>query len=454
MKRFTLLLTTLLVLFSLTLSACAPAATPEPTAAPATKAPPTAVPPTAVPPTEVPPTAEPTAIPGPANPNLILATTTSTQDSGLLDVLIPLFESQTGYKVQTVAVGSGAAIQMGQEGNADVLLVHSPAAEYKFMDEGWGKERLLVMHNDFIMVGPAADPAGIKGKGPSDAMKAILAGGDADPTKVLFLSRADKSGTHTKELDMWKKATLDPAGTKPAWYMETGQGMGATLTIASEKGGYTLTDRATYLASKANLQLEILLEGNNALLNVYHVMTVDPGKWPKVNYDGALAFANFMIAPATQEEIGKFGMEKYGQALFFPDATKTDADLGLKPPAPASAAALTVTGLVTLELKLSDADLKALTVVEITAEHPKSGSQKYSGVKLSELLAKAQLKPEAKTLVFTASDGFSAELDVATVNACADCLVAFTDAAGVYQLVMSGQSSKLWVKTIIKIEAK
>jgi tungstate transport system substrate-binding protein len=314
------LLLTLVLVLAVALSACAPAATPEPTAAP------TAVPPTAEP-TAVPPTAAPA---GPANPDLILATTTSTQDSGLLDVLIPLFEQQTGYKVKTVAVGSGAAMQMGQEGNADVLLVHSPAAEKTFMTDGWGKERALIMHNDFILVGPAADPAKITGLGPTEAFTALAAAGVADPTKVLFFARADKSGTSTKELGIWTKANLDPAGTKPAWYVETGQGMGATLTIASEKGGYTLTDRATFLANKDKLQLEILVEKNNALLNVYHVITIDTAKWPKVNYEGAVAFLKFMTDPATQDVIGKFGVEKYGQALFIGDATKTDADLGLK----------------------------------------------------------------------------------------------------------------------------
>jgi len=274
---------------------------------------------------------EAAAVPAaPVNTNLILATTTSTQDSGLLDVLVPMFEKQTGYKVQTVAVGSGAAIQMGQEGNADVLLVHSPAAEKTFMSDGWGKDRALIMHNDFIVVGPASDPAQIKGQGPREAFLAIATAGAADPAKVLFIARADKSGTSTKELDFWKKAELDPAGTKPAWYVETGQGMGASLIIASEKGGYTLTDRATYVANKDKLQLEILLEGNNALLNVYHVMTVDNAKWPKVNYDGALAFLKFMADPATQDVIGTFGADKYGPPLFFADATKTDADLGLK----------------------------------------------------------------------------------------------------------------------------
>jgi tungstate transport system substrate-binding protein len=259
----------------------------------------------------------------PANPDLILATTTSTQDSGLLDVLIPMFEQQTGYKVKTVAVGSGEAIKMGQEGNADVLLVHSPTAEATFMKDGWGKERTLIMHNDFIVVGPAADPAKIKGLAPTEAFKAIAA------ASATFAARADKSGTSTKELGIWKKAAIDPATTKPAWYLETGQGMGATLTIASEKGAYTLTDRATFLANKDKLQLEILVEKDNSLLNVYHVITIDTAKWPKVNYDGAVAFQKFMTDPATQDVIGKFGVNKYGQQLFIPDATKTDADLGL-----------------------------------------------------------------------------------------------------------------------------
>lgn len=258
----------------------------------------------------------------PANPNIILATTTSTQDSGLLDVLVPLFEQQTGYKVQTVAVGTGAALKMGEEGNADVLLVHAPSSEKALMDAGFGKERFLVMHNDFIIVGPADDPAGIKGAGPADAFRAFFEKG------TPFVSRGDDSGTHKMELSFWAKAELDPAGQ--AWYIESGQGMGATLTIASEKAAYTLTDRATYLASKDNLDLEILVEGNKTLLNVYHVITVNTEKWPKVNYDGAIAFAKFLTDPATQKVIGEFGVDKFGAPLFFPDADKTDADLGLE----------------------------------------------------------------------------------------------------------------------------
>jgi len=293
-SRFTLSFS-LLIVFTLALGACSPA-TPAPIEAPA-------------------------AIP-PANPTLILATTTSTQDSGLLDVLIPLFEQHTGYTVQTVAVGTGAALKMAEEGNADVLLVHAPSSEKTLMDAGWGKDRFLVMHNDFVIVGPAADPAGIKGATAAvDAFKKIFDSGST------FISRGDDSGTNKMEISLWGKTNDDPKGVD--WYVESGQGMGATLTIASEKMAYTLTDRATYLANKANLSLDILVEGDPALLNVYHVITVNPDKWLKSNYDGALTFANFMIAKATQDVIGQFGVDKFGQPLFFPDADKTDADLGL-----------------------------------------------------------------------------------------------------------------------------
>lgn len=269
--------------------------------------------------------ATPASVPAPANPDLILSTTTSTQDSGLLDVLIPMFEKQLGYNVKVVAVGTGAALKMGKEGNADVLLVHAPSLEKPFMDGGYGKDRMLVMHNDFVVVGPSSDPAGIKGdNNAADAFKKIAS------SDTTFISRGDQSGTNTKELALWKAANLDPNSEKPDWYVESGQGMGATLTITSEKSAYTLTDRATYLAYKANLQLDIMVQGDNTLLNVYHVITVNPDKWPKVNYDGAIAFAKWITNPTIQKVIGNFGKDKFGQALFFPDADKTDADLGLQ----------------------------------------------------------------------------------------------------------------------------
>lgn len=260
--------------------------------------------------------------PKPARPDVILATTTSTQDSGLLDVLLPLFEQKTGYKIKPVAVGTGQALAMGEQGNADVLLVHAPDAELQTVAKGAAIERKLVMHNDFVIVGPSEDPAQVKSvKTSAEAFKAIAA------AKAVFVSRGDNSGTNSMEKNIWKSAGVTPGGD---WYLSTGQGMGQTLNVASEKMGYTLTDRATFLATQKNLHLEIVLQGEPALLNVYHVMQVNPAKFPKVNTDGARAFSDFMVAKETQDVIAKYGADKYGQALFFPDAGKTEAELGSK----------------------------------------------------------------------------------------------------------------------------
>ena len=259
---------------------------------------------------------------GAASRNLILATTTSTQDSGLLDLLVPLFEKESGYFVKTIAVGSGQAMAMGEKGEADVLLVHSPEAEKQFMAKGAGSSRRLVMHNDFIIVGPAADPARIRGAKTSvDAFRKIAQAGS------LFLSRGDNSGTHAKEKGLWKGAALTPEGQK--WYQQTGLGMGQTLNVAAEKKGYTLADRGTYLAMKKGLGMEILLEGDARLLNVYHVIEVNPARWPRVNAPAARAFADFMVSKKVQEIIGRFGVDRFGAPLFFPDAGKKPELLGL-----------------------------------------------------------------------------------------------------------------------------
>lgn len=253
--------------------------------------------------------------------SVILATTTSTQDSGLLDVLVPMFEKESGYQVKTISVGSGQAMKMGEKGEADVLLVHSPDAEKNFMTGGFGVSRRLVMHNDFVIVGPASDPAKIKGISAADAMKRIAQSG------TIFISRGDNSGTHAKEKGLWKGAAINPEGNK--WYQQTGLGMGQTLNVAAEKKCYTITDRATYLALKKNLGLEILVEGDGKLLNVYHVIELNPVKSPKINIPGGKAFADFMVAKKTQQVIGRFGVDKYGAPLFFPDAGKKPESLGL-----------------------------------------------------------------------------------------------------------------------------
>jgi tungstate transport system substrate-binding protein len=258
--------------------------------------------------------------PAPAKPDLILATTTSTQDSGLLDQLIPAFEKATGYKVKTVAVGSGQALKMGQQGNADVLLVHAPSAETDFMSAGYGVDRRLVAHNYFLVVGPSADPAGI-----ASATTAAAAFTKIASAKATFVSRGDGSGTETKELAIWKKATITPKGQ--AWYLQSGQGMGATLQIASEKRGYALTDNATFLASASKLQLTSLVTGDPFLLNVYHVIAVNPTKWPKVNSEGAKAFEDYVTGATGQTLITQFGTAKYGKALFVADAGKNESDV-------------------------------------------------------------------------------------------------------------------------------
>ena len=253
--------------------------------------------------------------------DVIMATTTSTQDSGLLDVLLPMFGKKTGYFVKTIAVGSGQAMAMGQKGEADVLLVHSPEAEKKFVADAYGVNRRLVMHNDYIIVGPAGDPAKIKGmKQGTEAFKKIAAAGS------LFLSRGDNSGTNSKEKAIWKASGTNPEGQK--WYQQTGLGMGQTLNVTGEKKGYTLADRGTYLALKKNLHLDILVEGDAILLNIYHVIEVNPAKFPKVNVAGGKAFADFMVSKEAQDVIKTFGVEKFGSPLFFPDAGKKVEDLG------------------------------------------------------------------------------------------------------------------------------
>ena len=254
-----------------------------------------------------------------AKGSLILATTTSTQDSGLLDDLLPVFTKDTGWTVKTLAVGSGQALELGRRGEADVLLVHSPATETAFMAEGKAGQRRLVMHNDFVIVGPGDDPAGIKGMDSVDAMKKIAA------AAAVFVSRGDDSGTNAKEKDLWSKAGTTPKG---AWYQSTGQGMGATLRVADQKGGYTLSDRATYLAQRDTLKLQILSEGDPCLLNVYHVIEMTTKAGSRVQPDAAKAFADWIVSPAVQQRIGEFGKAKFGQSLFTPDAGKDEASLG------------------------------------------------------------------------------------------------------------------------------
>jgi tungstate transport system substrate-binding protein len=244
--------------------------------------------------------------------SVVLATTTSTQDTGLLDALLPPFEKQTRIQVKVIAVGSGEALAMGRRGDADVLLVHSKSAEDVFMAEGHGFARFDVMHNDFVLMGPAGDPARVRGADAVEAFRRIAA------AAAPFVSRGDRSGTHVKEQGLWKQAGVEPQGQ--AWYVSAGQGMGETARIASEKQAYALIDRGTYLALAARLDLPVLCEGSPELLNSYRVIVVDPAKHPQAHVREAWAFAKWLVSRKTQKRIGEFGVAKYGRPLFVPDA--------------------------------------------------------------------------------------------------------------------------------------
>lgn len=251
---------------------------------------------------------------GAADRDIILATTTSTRDSGLLDVLIPLFEKKTGARVKTIAVGTGKALAMAKRGDADVLMTHAPEAEKALVDEGWLIHQVQFMHNDFILVGPAPDPAKVQGmKKAAEAIEKIAR------TESIFISRGDNSGTHQKEIALWKETGLTPAGN---WYVQTGQGMAATLRIASEKRAYTLSDRATYLYLRRTLASKTLFEGDPVLVNQYSVALVNPASHPRINAEGAKRFHEWLLSAEARAVIRDYGKERFGQPLFFLDSFK------------------------------------------------------------------------------------------------------------------------------------
>ncbi len=249
---------------------------------------------------------------------VILSTTTSTQDSGLLDVLVPMFEKKTGLTVKTISVGTGQALALAARGEADVTLAHAPSVERRYVEEGKLLNRRLVMYNDFVIIGPEDDPARIKGMPKAvDALRRIA------ETQSRFVSRGDKSGTHTLETALWKQAGLEPKG---AWYIESGQGMGQTLGIAEERRAYTITDRGTWLAFQKRVSLPVLVEKDRPLLNLYSVMEVNPANGPRINAAGGKAFADFMLSAEVQAVIKVFGADKFGRPLFVPVAGKKDED--------------------------------------------------------------------------------------------------------------------------------
>jgi len=436
MSRRVLSLLAVLIIIAGMLAACAqpaPAPVQAPTQAPAapTAVPPTAAPeptkvpePTAVPPTAAPPTAAPaptkapeaTAAPQVHDPtHLILATTTSTADSGLLDYILPDFEKLTNSKVDVIAVGSGQAIAIGSKGDADVLLVHSRKAEDQFVTDGFAKQRDDVMYNDFIVVGPKDDPAKIAGTAAAkDAFKKIM---DA---QAPFASRGDKSGTNTKELGIWSSAAITPTKEMP-WYNSLGQGMGDTLLFSNEKDAYTLTDRGTYLSMQDKLpNLAILLGGNRleenkdkSLLNPYGVLSVNPEKFPGVNADLAQKFITWLLSVDTQKKIGGYGMDKFGQPLFYANSKAYQSSL-------APVAALKITGKVGKEMGWPEADIRAMKTIDVKSTNNKGEAATYTGVLISDLLALAAPAADAKTIEFVAEDGYKIEAPLADVLACKD----------------------------------
>lgn len=249
---------------------------------------------------------------------VILLTTTTTQDSGILRHLTDAFARKSGLTVKTIVAGSGDILKQGARGEGDVLLTHSPQAEQDWMAQGNGLSRRLVMYNDFVIIGPQGDPAKVKGLKPVDAFKRLAA------AKAIFVSRGDQSGTHARELGLWKQADIVPKGQ--SWYRETGQGQGQTMDVASQLQGYAFTDRGTYLVHAQRIGLPILVENDPSLYNIYHVMPVNPAKFPLVNVTGGRAFADWLVSPEGQKIIAEFGKEKYGRSLFTPAAGKSEAE--------------------------------------------------------------------------------------------------------------------------------
>lgn len=388
--------------------------------------------------------------------HLILATTTSTDDSGLLDFILPDFEAKTGIQIDVVAVGTGQALALGESGDADVLLVHARAREDAFMEAGHGVRREDVMYNDFVIVGPSNDPAGIRGKNRvTRALEEIM------NTESPFVSRGDDSGTHTKELTLWAEAGLEPAGD---WYISAGQGMGAVLTMADELQAYTLSDRATYLArTLAGTTLEIMVEGDPVLFNPYGVMAVNPDKGDHIQNDLANQFIDWLVSVETQEMIGQFGIEEFGSPLFTPDSAAWREANGItsdeEPAAEAddSAAdgpiALTITGMVKNEQAWTEAEIQAMDTMEAEAVNNSGDTETYTGVSVNSLLALAEVKNQATAVTFIASDGETLEMPLADLEGCADCILSFRNQGG-FSTTLPGFDDLPRLRDVVEIQVK
>ena len=403
------------------------------------------------------PTAEPAATepaatePAAAEPQtLILATTTSTENSGLLAAILPDFEAETGVQVDVIAVGTGQALKLGEDGNADVLLVHARSKEDAFMEAGHGSRREDVMYNDFVVVGPADDPAGLRGL--ADAAEAFQ---KLTQSEAPFVSRGDDSGTHTKEKTIWAAAGVEPAGD---WYISAGQGMGAVLTMANEQQAYTLSDRATYLArTLEGIELEILVEGDPILFNPYGVISVNPDKGPQIKADLAQDFIDWLISVPAQEKIGQFGVDDFGAPLFTPDSAPwreahPAAGGGAGGAAPGDAA-LKITGNVGREVGWAEEEVRAMETIEAQSTNKKGETTTYTGVPIGALLELAGVQEGATTLTFVGDDGYTADVGLADVQACQECIVSFRNQGG-FSIVLPGFPGDVQVKGVVEIRVK
>jgi len=381
---------------------------------------------------------------------LILATTTSTENSGLLAYLLPDFEQAYGVEIDVIAVGTGQAIALGEDGNADVLMVHARAREDAFMEAGHGVRREDLMYNDFVIVGPSSDPAGIAGM--TDAAEAMHKISEA---AAPFVSRGDDSGTHTKEKAIWAAAEVEPAGD---WYISAGQGMGAVLTMADEQQAYTLSDRATYLArTLEGIDLEILVEGDPILFNPYGVIAVNPDKGAHIKADLANDFIDWLISVPTQEIVAQFGVDDFGSPLFTPDSAPwREAYPGDAEPVSGGIpenAALKITGKVANEIGWTEDQVRPMETMDVESTNKQGEASTYTGVLINKLLEMAGPAADATTVVFVADDGYTAEAPLADIEACADCIASFRNQGG-FSIVMPGFPGNLQVKGVIEIQVK
>lgn len=445
MKKIIPIVSVLFIL-AMVLGACSPAA---PTEAPAVEAPavvePVAEEPVVEEPVAEEPAAEEPAVKDPKDTSIILATTTSTADSGLLDFILPVFTEKTGVTVDVIAVGTGQALELGVNGDADVLLVHARALEDAFMDAGDGIRREDVMYNDFVIVGPPDDPAGIKGKGKAANALTMLA-----ESEGAFVSRGDGSGTHTMEKSLWTEAGIEPAGD---WYISAGQGMGDVLIMANEQLAYTMSDRATYLAVKlTGLDLEIMVEGDPILFNPYGVIAVNPDKSPEINNDLANQFIDWLISVETQELISTFGVEEFGAPLFTPDSPAwREAQAAAN--TPDVEGDLVVFGEVKTPMGWAEDEVRAMDTTDAVGTNSSGDSETYTGVLIATLLNMAEPKTQATTLVLIADDGYSVEVPLADVLACEDCILSFRTNGG-FSSVLPGFAKNTNVKGVVQLQVK